>query len=240
MVSHSHGVVPLASVGGKPSLSHVPLFVGLPRETLRYLESRIEARTFDSGDIIFHKDDPGEALYIIKSGKIRICTSTKDGREVTIAVLGAGDFFGEMALLDGEPRSADAVAVDKVETLVFQREPFLACLDQFPEIAKKIIVVLSKRLRLADEQIGDLIFLDVHGRVAKKLLDLAATYGVEGPRGIQIGFPLTQKDLASVVGTSRESVNKVLRYYQDRGYITFDTRKITILHPDDLHRRASY
>jgi len=216
----------------------VPLFANLDAESLRELEQAARPRSFRAGEIIFHRDDPGQMLYVIKQGKVRIYITSPDGQEVTLAVFGPGDYFGELAILDGRPRSASAIALDVVETQALQRSDFIAAVNRHPRIAIQVMQALSVRLRHTDAMIEDLLFLDVHGRVAKKLLDLAELHGVRTPDGIRIEMKLTQTDLAALVGASRESVNKVIGYFVDKNFISSEKRKITILRLADLRRRV--
>jgi CRP/FNR family transcriptional regulator/CRP/FNR family cyclic AMP-dependent transcriptional regulator len=216
----------------------VPLFANLDTESLRELEQAARPRGFRAGEIIFHRDDPGQMLYVIKQGKVRIYITSPDGQEVTLAVFGPGDYFGELAILDGRPRSASAIALDVVETQALQRSDFIAAVNRHPRIAIQVMQALSVRLRHTDAMIEDLLFLDVHGRVAKKLLDLAELHGVRTPEGIRIEMKLTQTDLAALVGASRESVNKVIGYFVDKRFISSEKRKITILRLADLRQRV--
>jgi CRP/FNR family transcriptional regulator, cyclic AMP receptor protein len=215
----------------------VSFFTDLPEEEIQALSSATKRRTFRSGEVIFHRDDPGQVLYMIKEGKVKICIISPDGQEVSLAVLGKGEYFGEFALLDGLPRSTDAVALEKVECYTLQRSDFLNAIQKNPKIAILVLEALSKRLRATDNMVEDLIFLDVYGRVAKKLLELAETHGVKTEEGVVIDVRLTQQELASMVGASRESVNKVLGYFTDKKFISTDKHRITIHRVNDLKRR---
>lgn len=215
----------------------VPIFASLSDEEIQELVSVARRRTFRSGEVIFHRDDPGQVLYIIKEGKVKICLISPDGQEISLVVFGKGEHFGEFALLDGLPRSADAVALEKVECYTVQRSDFHNVIMKNPKIAIHVLEVLTRRLRSTDQQVEDLIFLDVYGRVAKKLLELADAHGQSVDDGIRIDVRLTQQELASMVGASRESVNKVLGYYTDKGYISTDKHRITIHKMTDLKRR---
>src|SRR5436305_1407345 len=206
----------------------VHLFAGLAEDDIRELASVAKRRTFRSGEVIFHRDDPGQVLYVIKEGKVKICLVSPDGQEIALTVFGKGDYFGELSLLDGLGRSADAITLEKVECYTLQRSDFHKAIMNNPKIAIQVLEVLSKRLRNTDQQVEDLIFLDVYGRVAKKLLELAETHGVQVGDGIRIDIRLTQNDLASMVGASRESVKKVLGYFTERRFISTDKHKITI------------
>ncbi|HEX4207174.1 MAG TPA: Crp/Fnr family transcriptional regulator, partial [Ktedonobacteraceae bacterium] len=160
-----------------------------------------------------------------------------DGQEISLVVFGKGECFGELALLDGEPRSADATALERVECYTLQRSDFHKAIMKNPKIAIQILEVLSKRLRKTDKQVEDLIFLDVYGRVAKKLLELAEEHGIQVENGVMIDVRLTQQELASMVGASRESVNKVMGYFMDKHYISTDKHRITIRELADLQQR---
>ena len=215
----------------------VSFFADLPEEQIQVLSSATKRRTFRTGEVIFHRDDPGQVLYMIKEGKVKICIISPDGQEVSLAVLGKGEYFGEFALLDGLPRSADAVALEKVECYSLQRSDFQNAILKNPKIAILVLEALSKRLRNTNNMVEDLIFLDVYGRVAKKLVELADTHGVKTEEGVLIDIRLTQQELASMVGASRESVNKVLGYFTDKNFISTDKHRITIHRISDLKRR---
>ncbi len=215
----------------------VPFFADLPEEEIQVLSSATKRRTFRAGEVIFHRDDPGQVLYMIKEGKVKICIISPDGQEVSLAVFGKGEYFGEFALLDGLPRSTDAVTLEKVECYTLQRSDFHNTIQKNPKIAILVMEALSKRLRNTNQMVEDLIFLDVYGRVAKKLLELAEAHGVKTEDGVRIDVRLTQQELASMVGASRESVNKVLGYFTDKNFISTDKHRITIYNTNDLKRR---
>ena len=215
----------------------VSIFADLPEEDIRALTPVAKRRTFRSGEVIFHRDDPGQVLYMIKEGKVKICIISPDGQDVSLTVFGKGEVFGEFALLDGLPRSADAVALEKVECYTLQRSDFQNAILKNPKIAILVMEALIKRLRNTDQMVEDLIFLDVYGRVAKKLLELADAHGVKVDDGVRIDVRLTQQELASMVGASRESVNKVLGYFTDKNFISTDKHRITLHRMADLKRR---
>ena len=215
----------------------VNIFDGLSDEELRELTALSRRRSFRSGEVIFHRDDPGQVMYVIKEGKVKICLISPDGQEISLVVFGKGDYFGEFALLDGLPRSADAIALERVECYALQRSDFHNAIMKSPKIAIRVMEVLCERLRKTDQQVEDLIFLDVYGRVAKKLLELSDTHGKKVDDGIRIDVRLTQQELASMVGASRESVNKVLGYFTDKHYISTDKHRITLHRVADLERR---
>jgi CRP/FNR family transcriptional regulator/CRP/FNR family cyclic AMP-dependent transcriptional regulator len=219
------------------SLARVPLFESLPPDRLAVLDAAAQRRSFRRGEVIFHKGDDGTSLFLIIEGQVKIVLPSDSGEEALLQVLDAGDFFGELALIDQQPRSATIVASEPTETLVLHREDFIAFLKATPEMAIDMMRVLSRRLREADEFIEDAVFLDVPGRLAKKLLELAETYGYPSPEGIVIGLRLTQQELATMVGATRESVNKHLRAYRARGILELDRQRIVIRKPRELQRR---
>jgi CRP/FNR family transcriptional regulator/CRP/FNR family cyclic AMP-dependent transcriptional regulator len=222
---------------GAVYLKQVPLFAGLADEDVRELMAVARRRIFRSGEVIFHRDDPGQVLYVIKEGKVKISLFSPDGQEISLIVFGKGECFGEFAILDGLPRSADAVALERVECYTLQRSDFHKAIMKNPKIAIQVLEVLSKRLRTTDQMIEDLIFLDVYGRVAKKLLELADSHGSKVGNGIRIDVRLTQQELASMVGASRESVNKVMGYFTDKNFISTDKHRITLHRIVELKRR---
>lgn len=218
-------------------LKQLAIFADLEEEDIRDLMAVARRRTFRAGEVIFHRDDPGQVLYMIKDGKVKICLISPDGQEISLAVLGAGEYFGEFALYDGLPRSADAIAIEKVECYTLQRSDFHNAIMKNPKIAITVLEGLSKRLRNTDQMVENLIFLDVYGRVAKKLLELSDTHGIKVENGTRIDVRLTQQELASMVGASRESVNKVMGYFTDKGYISTDKHRVTLHKITELKRR---
>jgi len=220
-------------------LRNVPLFAGLTEDGLATLAESLGKRAFGKGVIIFHEGSLGETLYIIESGKVRIFALTESGQEISVNIYGPDEVFGELSVLDGLPRSAGAVAIEDTVCLTLQRDDLLQFLENCPRVALSIIRVLSARLRYTTQYAESLAFLDVCGRVAAKLLELGERYGVKRD-GIEIELHLTQGELASWVGTSRESVNKVLRMFQGQGLIEVKDLKITLLDRRGLKRLIVY
>ncbi|MGD2039378.1 MAG: Crp/Fnr family transcriptional regulator [Anaerolineae bacterium] len=220
-------------------LRNVELFASLPDHDLEALAASLGTRTFAKGMIIFHQDSPGRTLYIIESGQVRIFLLSESGQETTLNIYGRGEVFGEFSLLDGLPRSAGAVALEKTVTRTLDRADFLRHLESCPQMAISIIEVLTTRLRFTTEQTKSLAFLDIYGRVAMRLLDLASRYGTE-KEGIELNLHLTQAELASWVAATRESVNKVLGVFREQRLITVEGQTITILDPEGLKERITY
>ena len=218
------------------ALQGLPWFGGLATETITQLAQGARKRSFRPGTIIFHKGDPGNSMFIILTGQVQIILPSPGGDEAILGVLDAGECFGEMALLDGQPRSATIVTTEPTDTLMIGREAFLKAVEAHPRIAIDLLQLLANRLRDTDALVEDAIFLDVPGRLAKKLLELAVTYGRPGADGTLIDLRINQRALAAMVGATRESVNKHLRAYRSRGIIAIDRQRITICRPEELRR----
>ncbi|MBI3969213.1 MAG: Crp/Fnr family transcriptional regulator [Chloroflexi bacterium] len=218
-------------------LQKVDLFAELPLDELARLAAAVRRRRFPKGSVIFHETDPGLGLYVIESGRVKIVLTSEDGRQVVLTTLGPNEYFGDLALLDGEPRSAGAHALDACELLVLQRDDFLRYVESRPRILMRLIVVLCRRLRRNAWQIQDAAYRDVPARLARVLLQLADSQGQPGPDG-SIHLPrLTQSDLADMVWATRESVNKWLGFYEDHGLIGRTGATITVIRPADLRKR---
>lgn len=212
----------------KSSLQNVPLFNDLDGAELEALCSLCRTRAVSRGNVIFYEDDPGTSCYIIVKGKVKIVVNADDGREHILGVLQDGDFFGEMSLIDGQPRSASAIAVEDVQMVTIQRDEFLKLLRSNPEISLKLLVTLSHRLRVADRNMESLAFLSAPGRVARLLLELGKDHGEKTPEGVTFTHNMTRQELASLAGTSRETLTRVLMDYQDRGIIHLDKNRLTL------------
>jgi len=220
-------------------LRKVSLFADLSDEELERLAQSTHRRSFAEDMIIFHKDSPGESLYLIESGRVRIFVLSESGQEISVNIYGPGEVFGELSLLDGLPRSAGAIALEHTVTLALHRTDFVRLLEANPHMAMNILKVLSARVRYTTVYAESLAFLDVYGRVASKLLELADRYGVER-EGTEIGLRLTQSELATWVGATRESVNKVLGTFRELGLIDITSQRITILDTPGLRGRITY
>ena len=220
-------------------LGKVSSFSQLQPSDLTLLAEKLKRRNFHKGEVIFHQDDPGDRLHLVANGLVKISIISQDGRENDLALLSPGDCFGEMSILDGGLRSASAVAADATETMTLSREDFLSFITQYPQVAIQIITMLAGRLRATDEMIGDMVFLDVPTRVAKKLVELSRMYqDSQNPSG-EVTVPLGQEELSRLVGSSRETVSRALTAYRKNGLLTTSHRKITICDLPGLERMAS-
>jgi CRP-like cAMP-binding protein len=216
------------------ALRIVPFFANLNQKDATSLAQRLVVRRFRPGQIVFHLGDPAGLLYIITRGKVKISQSTLDGQEAVLAILGEGDFFGELALLDDSPRSASAEAIETTETLTLHREEFLNFIDGNPSFAHHVLNVLARRIRHLNSQISDIFFLDLPARLARTLLLLAQQHGQEDLEGVVIDLSLTQTDLADMTGATRVSVNKALGRFRKQDWVRVQGRQVTVVDPDAL------
>jgi CRP/FNR family transcriptional regulator len=220
-------------------LRRTPLFAGLSPADLQPLLPDLRWRRFARESYIFREGDPGDHLHIIASGEVRILRTTLAGGEVVFAILGAGDVFGELAVLEENAvRSADAQAITETKCLALHKHALVAFLQARPKAMWQVITVLSDYIRRKDEAFADLAFHDIPGRVARKLLDLASARGEQSGSGTRIMLPLSQRTLAGLVGASRENVNRALSRFAALGFIELGRGRITLLKPDELDRRA--
>jgi len=219
-------------------LKKVPLFSDLDDEELHKLASIVREQNYKRRTTIVRVDDPGGALYILKSGLVKITIEDQHGDEMILRILYPTDFFGEMSLLDGMPRSATVTAQEPSEVLTISREHFLSIIEQSPKILLKMTAVLSKRLRQANELIHSLAFYDVYGKVARLLLNLAAERGRTTEQGTVIDMRLTQQELAELAGMTRETMARTLRAFQQAGCIRVESGIISILELDMLRREV--
>jgi CRP/FNR family cyclic AMP-dependent transcriptional regulator len=213
------------------ALRRHPLFGGLPVGHIERLSNYATSRTYSRGATIFIKGDPGTSLFAVCSGTVRIGVPSPDGRDAVFNLVKPGEIFGEIALLDGRPRTADATAMTDCELMVIDRRDFVGLLQSQPEIALKLIEVLCARLRHTSEQVEDVLFLDLSGRLAKLLLRL--TESTE-PSGGDRKLLMTQREIGQMIGMSRESTNKQLRDWEERKWVRLERGGIIILAPDAL------
>jgi len=202
------------------------------------LSASLRRRRYGKGTVIFVQGDPGSTLYLVESGRVKISASSPAGKEVILALHGPGDFFGELALLDGEPRSADAVAQEPCELLLLQRADFVRFLERRPKVGIGLLAAVSRRLGHTNQLVEGAALLDVPGRLARALVDLAESEGEQQAEGWVIHSPLTQSELAALVGATRESVNKWLGFYERQGLIRRMPGRIIVTKPQQLRRRV--
>jgi CRP/FNR family transcriptional regulator, cyclic AMP receptor protein len=215
-------------------LAGVPLFAGLPNDDLDTLAASLTRHRYAKGEVIWIGGEPATDLCIVEQGSVRIVLTSADGREVVLASLGMGEFFGELALFDGTTGPADVIAQEDCSLLRLQRERVLAFLRTHPHTAELLLAVLSRRLRETDTLVYDTTFRDVPSRLARAVLKLAASHGRREADGIVLGRRLTQEDLAAMIGSSRVSVNKWFKLWERQGLIASSGGVIKILRPAEL------
>ena len=214
-------------------LASIPLFSGLPADELQKFAELTRERAYPKGSVILFQDDPGDSLFVLRDGRVKVVLFGEDGREVILGVLEPGAHFGELALIDDQPRSAHVIAMDDSQLLILRREDFRRRVEANPTVAWALLTELSRRLRRADVKIGGLVLLDVPGRIARLLLDLANESGSD-----VIEKPLTHQTIAQMIGASRETVSRAMKEFQDAGLITVERRKIAVGDRDALEKRS--
>ncbi|HSQ30554.1 MAG TPA: Crp/Fnr family transcriptional regulator [Gemmatimonadaceae bacterium] len=214
-------------------LATVPLFSGIDRTELQRFADMTRERFYPRGSVILFENDPGDSLFVVRQGRVKVVLIGEDGREVILGVLGVSDHFGELSLIDDRPRSAHVIAMDDSHLLVLRREDFRKRVDASPAVAWALLGELSRRLRRADEKIGGLVLLDVPGRIARLLLDLADESG-----GSTIEKRLTHQTIAQMIGASRETVSRAMKDFQEANWVSIERRRITLADRPALEQRA--
>jgi CRP/FNR family transcriptional regulator, cyclic AMP receptor protein len=222
----------------REALGRTSLFGILDEEALTSVAARTVHRKYRKGSVLFVQGEDGERCFTIVSGTVKLSAYHADGREVVLAVLGPGDVFGELALFDDAPRSADATALEDADLLSVDRAGLSEAIATHPQIATSLLRVLGRRLRQANEAFQDIAFFDVPGRVARRLADLADTYGVDTEEGVMIDITLSQESLAQMVGATRESVNKALALLKRRDLVARKGKRYYVSDVGRLRSRA--
>jgi CRP/FNR family transcriptional regulator len=219
-------------------LATVPLFAALEEDTAALVAAALTTRAVVRGHVVFNEGDTGDRLFIVLDGKVKISRAALDGRENLLAVLGPGEMFGELSLFDPGPRTATATAVTESTLASLDHDDLRPLLLDQPAVAVHLLRALAQRLRRTNEAMADLVFSDVPGRVAKALLELSEKFGDVESDGVRVRHDLTQEELAQLVGASRETVNKALSEFANRGWLRLDGRSVLLLDPERLARRA--
>lgn len=214
-------------------LARAPVFSALSDAERTELVGHVRARRFSRDEVVFHRDDPAGHLYVILSGTVKVSIPDEEGHEIVVAVEREGACFGELALFDDAPRSATVTAIDETQVVTLAREDFLRVLERSPRATREILRLLARTVRRASGRIEDLVFLDVPGRVAKCLLDLATAHA-------RTEIELTQDDLAAFVGATRVSVNRALADLESQGAIAVGRRHIAVKDPALLRKQVRY
>lgn len=211
-------------------LGRIPFLAQLSVDEIGVLAGSLRRRKFPRNEVIFHQDDPGNCLFIVLAGSVKIVRRSEDGRELILSLIVPGEYFGELSLLDGEPRSADAIAVEASELLVLPRDSFLQLIETTPGAAVRLLAALSRYYaRRLTDVVEEAAFLDVSARLARVLLHLS-----DSRKDGRTDVRLTQSELASMVGATRESVNKWLGYFERRNWLKRDHGEVLLLDRDAL------
>ena len=204
-------------------LENVPLFSGLSNEALAEIEQHGSVKSYKKNTIVINQDDETYSLYVILSGSVKVFVSGEDGREAVLNHQQAGDYFGDLALIDKQPRVASVMTTEPSKFMIISREDFLACLSKNPEIAVNLIKPMTSRIRMLAKNVSSLALLDVYGRVARILLEQAEQQG-----DVLVTDKLTQQEIADMVGASRAMVSRILKDLKEGGYISIEKKRITI------------
>jgi CRP-like cAMP-binding protein len=219
------------------SLLNIPLFKDLAPEVLSELSARLRVIRVKKDDVLFRKEMEGTTLYVISEGVVKVVLLSRIGEEMILDILSDGAFFGETSLLDGMPRSTEAVALEPSTLLMLNRRDFLHLIKQNDTTLEMFLSYISSRMRKAENLLEDTSFLTVRARVAKKLVELADTFGREKGDIIEIGVHLSQSDLGRMVGASRESINKELCVLRKKGLVTMPDKLLRIHNLERIKRR---
>ncbi|AGP31737.1 CRP-like cAMP-activated global transcriptional regulator GlxR [Corynebacterium terpenotabidum] len=219
-------------------LSRAGIFQGVESAAVNALIEQLDSTTFPRGTTIFDEGEPGDRLFIIIAGKVKLARHAPDGRENLLTIMGPSDMFGELSIFDPGPRTSAAVCVTEVTTATMDSQMLHQWIRDHPEISEQLLRVLARRLRRTNNALADLIFTDVPGRVAKALLQLANRFGVQEGGALRVHHDLTQEEIAQLVGASRETVNKALAEFAHRGWIRLEGKSVLISDTERLAKRA--
>lgn len=215
-----------------------PIFLGMDEAAATSLRSSMTLVKLRKGQSLFKEGDDGDHLFIVSSGKVKLGTKSPDGRENLLMILGPGDMFGDLSLFDSGPRTATATAVTETKLLSLGQDKVIPWVKEHPEVSLHLLARLASRLRRTNEVVGDLVFADVPGRVAKALIDLGVKFGEKREEGLFVNHDLTQEELAQLVGASRETVNKALADFAQRGWLRLEARAVMILDYERMLKRG--
>jgi len=220
-------------------LARSGVFQGVSADAAEPVAAKLDLLELPRGSIVFAEGEPGDSLFIILDGKVKIVRRASDGRENVLSVMGPSDQFGELSIFDPGPRTATATALTDVSLAKMSQQALLPWIDAHPEIGVQLLRVLARRLRRTNDTVADLIFTDVPGRVAKSLLGMADRFGTRDDTGLlRVTHDLTQEELAQLVGASRETVNKALADFAHRGWLRLEGKTVLVLDENRLRRRA--
>ena len=224
-----------ATIDKRSLLANLPLFGKLAPEELDRLVAYMRLVRYPARTVLFRKGDPGSNMMVVVRGRVKVCSHSEDGKELVLNLINPGEVVGEIALLDGADRTADAVTLTDTELLVLERRDFVPFLQRHPDACMRLFAVLCERLRRTSELLEEALFLEGSSRLAKRLAHLAEVFGKPVPGGVRIDIPLSQQQLGSMVGMSRESMNKQLKQWRQEGLIRVEDGRYILTDLDALH-----
>jgi CRP-like cAMP-binding protein len=228
----------MAQKNDEDVIRRAPLFTALDDAAASTLRESMTQVKVSKGHTLFKEGDAGDRLFVVVEGKLKLGTSSGDGRENLLSILGPGDMFGELSLFDPGPRTATATAVTDSRVLALANDQVIGWVTAHPQVSLQLLKRLARRLRRTNEVLADLVFADVPGRVAKAIMDLGERFGTKKDDGLHVNHELTQEELAQLVGASRETVNKALADFAGRGWVRLEPRAVVVLDYERLSKRG--
>jgi CRP/FNR family cyclic AMP-dependent transcriptional regulator len=228
----------MAQKNDEEVIRRAPLFTALDDAAAATLRESMTQVKVIKGQTLFKEGDAGDRLFVVVEGKLKLGTSSGDGRENLLSILGPGDMFGELSLFDPGPRTATATAVTDSRVLALANDQVIGWVTAHPQVSLQLLKRLARRLRRTNEVLADLVFADVPGRVAKAIMDLGERFGTKKDDGLHVNHELTQEELAQLVGASRETVNKALADFAGRGWVRLEPRAVVVLDYERLSKRG--
>jgi CRP/FNR family cyclic AMP-dependent transcriptional regulator len=228
----------MAQKNDEEVIRRAPLFTALDDASAATLRESMTQVKVSKGQTLFKEGDAGDRLFVVVEGKLKLGTSSGDGRENLLSILGPGDMFGELSLFDPGPRTATATAVTDARVLALANDQVIGWVTAHPQVSLQLLKRLARRLRRTNEVLADLVFADVPGRVAKAIMDLGERFGTKKDDGLHVNHELTQEELAQLVGASRETVNKALADFAGRGWVRLEPRAVVVLDYERLSKRG--
>ena len=228
----------MAQKNDEEVIRRAPLFTALDDASAATLRESMTQVKVSKGQTLFKEGDAGDRLFVVVEGKLKLGTSSGDGRENLLSILGPGDMFGELSLFDPGPHTATATAVTDARVLALANDQVIGWVTAHPQVSLQLFKRLARRLRRTNEVLADLVFADVPGRVAKAIMDLGERFGTKKDDGLHVNHELTQEELAQLVGASRETVNKALADFAGRGWVRLEPRAVVVLDYERLSKRG--
>jgi len=219
-------------------IRQAPLFSALDDDEATSLRESMSTEKLSRGKVLFREGQEGDRLYVVVEGKIKLGTTSSDGRENLLSILGPGEMFGELSLFDPQPRTSTATAVTDARLVSLAHEAVIGLVTTHPQTSLELLRRLAQRLRKSNDILADLVFADVPGRVAKAIMDLGERFGTLKDDGLHVNHDLTQEELAQLVGASRETVNKSLADFAARGWVKLEPRAVLVTDVERLTKRA--